>query len=60
MKATTQNATTQNATTQNATTRVLMDIEQLLDEAGFDFTVVDRCPDPACEVCTGHEVSVAA
>lgn len=33
------------------TTPEIMDIEKLLAEAGIDFTVVPRCPDPACEVC---------
>jgi hypothetical protein len=35
-------------------------LEELLDAAGFDFTVVDGCPDPTCEVCAGHGLSVAA
>lgn len=37
-----------------------VDIEQLLAEAGFAFAVVDRCPDPECEVCTGRDVPAAA
>jgi len=36
------------------------DIEQLLADAGIDFAVVDRCPDPACQVCAGRDVSAAA
>lgn len=35
-------------------------IEQLLAEAGIDYAIVDRCPHPTCEVCTGHEVPAAA
>ena len=36
------------------------DIEQLLAEAGFDFTVVERCPVAGCEVCdTGHTLAAA-
>jgi len=35
-------------------------IEQLLEAAGFSFTVVDRCPDPTCVVCRSNEIGKAA
>jgi hypothetical protein len=35
-------------------------LEELLETAGFDFTVVDRCPDPSCEACAGTELPAAA
>lgn len=35
-------------------------IEQLLSSAGFDFTVVERCPVDGCEICDAGEVPVAA
>jgi hypothetical protein len=37
-----------------------MDIEKLLADAGFDFTVVDRCPDPVCVICDGTGIPAAA
>jgi len=36
------------------------DIEELLAEAEFSFTVVERCPDVACAVCTDGRLPVAA
>jgi len=36
------------------------DVEGLLEAAGIDFTIVDRCPDPACAVCVQKELSAAA
>jgi len=36
------------------------DPERLLSEAGFSFTVVDRCPDEACEACRPTSMPVAA
>jgi hypothetical protein len=36
------------------------DVEQLLAAAGFDFTVVSRCPDPACPICAARDLSAAA
>jgi len=36
------------------------DVEQLLIDAGFDFTVVAHCPDPRCTVCNRKRLSVAA
>jgi hypothetical protein len=35
-------------------------IEDLLQDAGFDFAVIDRCPDSSCELCSNDEMSVAA
>ena len=35
-------------------------IEQWLSEAGFSFTIVDACPDGACEVCDPKPLSAAA
>mgnify|MGYP001812446263 FL=1 len=35
-------------------------IEQLLAEAGFDFTAVERCPVVGCEVCDADDFRVAA
>lgn len=35
-------------------------LENLLAAAGFDFSVVDRCPDPGCEICTDGELAAAA
>ncbi len=35
-------------------------LEELLEAAGFQFEVVDRCPHPRCEVCRPTEVSKAA
>ena len=35
-------------------------IEELLAEAGFSFTVVECCPDPACAVCRSSDVAQAA
>lgn len=37
-----------------------LDVEQLLAEAGFNFTVVERCPASGCEICDADEVPVAA
>ena len=37
-----------------------MDIEQLLTDAGLEFTVVDRCPEPTCELCRDKGLPVAA
>ncbi len=37
-----------------------MNIEELLTEAGIDFTVVDRCPDTGCELCHDKELPAAA
>ncbi len=36
------------------------DLERLLTAAGIDFTVVTRCPDPACEVCAPVALPSAA
>ena len=36
------------------------DIEQLLAQAGFDFTVVERCPVAGCEVCDPGQFFAAA
>jgi hypothetical protein len=36
------------------------DIEQLLRQAGIEFTVVARCPDPGCDICAGSDVVAAA
>ncbi len=36
------------------------DLERLLAAAGIDFTVVMRCPDPACEVCAPAALPSAA
>lgn len=44
----------------NTTQPELVDIEQLLADAGIEFTVVDRCPDPACEICARRDVPAAA
>ena len=38
----------------------ITEIETLLANAGLDFTVVDRCPHPACDICVDQEVSAAA
>ena len=35
-------------------------IEELLAAAGFDFTVVDRCPYQACELCSRDDLPAAA
>ncbi|MDJ0952930.1 MAG: hypothetical protein QNJ81_04565 [Acidimicrobiia bacterium] len=35
-------------------------IEELLEAAGFEFSVVERCPDPACEVCGSRDLPAAA
>lgn len=35
-------------------------LEELLEAAGFTFTAVDRCPEPACEACVGQDLSAAA
>ncbi|MCP3997154.1 MAG: hypothetical protein GY722_19160 [bacterium] len=35
-------------------------IESLLEAAGFDFTVVERCPELGCELCTSSELPAAA
>ncbi len=35
-------------------------LEQLLEEAGFEFTVVDKCPDLLCDVCHSGDLPVAA
>ena len=35
-------------------------IEELLAEAGIEFTIVDRCPDPGCVVCSRGELPKAA
>lgn len=37
-----------------------VDIEVLLTDAGIEFTVVDRCPHPACDVCADRDVPAAA
>ena len=37
-----------------------LDIEQLLTEAGLDFTVVERCPVAGCEVCDADNLPAAA
>ena len=37
-----------------------LEIEQLLAAAGIDFTVVERCPLPGCEVCDADDYPVAA
>ncbi len=44
----------------NTTQPETADIEQLLTEAGLEFTFVDRCPDPACEICARSDVPAAA
>jgi hypothetical protein len=44
----------------SATTDEFTDIERLLTEAGLSFTIVDHCPDPACEICAAQEVPAAA
>ncbi|MCP4304842.1 MAG: hypothetical protein GY926_11135 [bacterium] len=38
----------------------IISIEELLDVAGFDYTTVERCPHPACEICTEGVLAVAA
>jgi len=35
-------------------------IEDLLAAAGFDFALVERCPDPLCATCADGELAVAA
>jgi len=35
-------------------------LEELLEAAGFDFVVVERCPDPDCELCASPDLPVAA
>ena len=37
-----------------------LDIEQLLAEAGFDYTVLERCPVAGCEVCDAGHLPAAA
>ena len=37
-----------------------INIEELLDAAGFDYVAVERCPHPACEICTEHAMAAAA
>jgi hypothetical protein len=54
MKATTMNRSTYMAR------RETTDPERLLSEAGFSFTVVDRCPDEGCEACRPTAVPAAA
>ncbi len=34
--------------------------ERFLTEAGISFTVVERCPDSTCEVCSTPRVPAAA
>lgn len=41
-------------------TPTALDIEELLTEAGIDFTAVARCPYPHCEVCGDDQLSAAA
>ena len=41
-------------------TQETIDTEQLLAEAGLDFTVVERCPVVGCEVCDADHVRIAA
>ena len=36
------------------------DVEQLLSAAGIRFTVVERCPDQACQLCADKGLPVAA
>ena len=36
------------------------DLEQLLAEAGFSFSVVDRCPDEGCADCAPGILAAAA
>jgi len=36
------------------------DLERLLTEAGIGYTVVERCPHPACEVCRPVDLPSAA
>lgn len=35
-------------------------IEDLLEAAGFDFAVVDRCPEPDCHLCSQTNLAAAA
>lgn len=35
-------------------------LENLLAAAGFDFSVVDRCPHPGCDICSKDELAAAA
>jgi hypothetical protein len=37
-----------------------LDIEELLSAAGIDFTVVERCPHPECELCVDARLAAAA
>ena len=36
------------------------ELELVLDEAGLDHIVVDRCPHPTCEICQPADMRVAA
>jgi hypothetical protein len=38
----------------------MKNIEELLTEAGFSFTVVDHCPDRFCAVCRSKQPAKAA
>jgi len=44
----------------NTTEAEITDIEQLLTQAGIEFTVVARCPDPGCDICARSDVAAAA
>ncbi len=44
----------------NASSPEYENIEELLADAGIDFTVVDRCPYAACEVCRDKGLPAAA
>jgi hypothetical protein len=46
--------------TMNTSPSEINDFEALLEAAGFDFVVVDRCPHAACEICAGSQVPFAA
>ena len=35
-------------------------IEDLLEAAGFDFAVVERCPEPDCHLCSETDLATAA
>lgn len=47
-----------NVTTNNMQTDET--VEELLVAAGFDFTVVERCPEPNCHLCNHADLPVAA
>jgi hypothetical protein len=37
-----------------------LDLEQMLADAGLDFSVVERCPVVGCEICDADDIKVAA